>query len=299
VQETVAEPEIAGTLAEILFHKGHFLIGRLDDGAAVKGNMFIPQIGLEYRFKGRWVGSRWGNTFVFSSYKRSYPKSLPAVRKYLEENAKWVGPEISGKITAAYGEESLAILKKDPERVATEISGITLERAKEISEMLKRMEEHEELEIALNSALGDALSPRIRHKVLELWGADAPAKVRENPYALIEAIEGIGFLTADKIAQKNGFKLDGYPRIKAGVLHTLTEAAWNSGHTLLPRNLLVLKAREILRINPELIEALLFQMSGEKAITFYGDALWLPEIHRDEETIAVKIKALEHHDVIS
>jgi exodeoxyribonuclease V alpha subunit len=294
LRENGSDIELSGTLAEIRFHKGNFVIGHLEDGISVKGNMLMPQVGLEYRLRGRWNHSpRWGKTFVFSSYKRSYPRSVSAVRRYLEENAKWIGPETSQKIASLYGEQTLEILKREPERVASEVSGITLPRAQEISGMLKQMEAHEELEIALQDLVGEALSPRLRHKVLELWGPDAPAKIRENPYALIDAVSGVGFLTADRIAQRAGFKLDGYPRIKAGVLHTLSEAAWNSGHTLLPRNLLVLKAREILRIDPEHIEALLLQISSEKVITFHGDAVCLPELRRDEEIIAERLKSLK------
>lgn len=285
---------VSGTLAEIRFHKENFLIGKLDNGVSVKGPMTEPQVGLQYRFQGKWVHSpRWGDTFLFASYQRSYPTSAKAIQAYLEENAKWVGPEISQKIVAAYGTDSLQVLKTEPERVAGEISGITLARAQEISAMLKAMEASEALEIALVEVVGEEVSPRLRHKIADLWGADAPARIRENPFALIEAVKGIGFLTADRIAQKNGFKPDGYPRIKAGVLFTLEEAAWNSGHTLLPRNLLVLKARQILRINPEFIEALLLQISGEGAITFYGDAVCLPELHRDEVTVAEQLKRIQ------
>lgn len=301
MRQNGSDSEIAGTLGEILFQKGNFVIGHLEDGTAVKGNMLAPQVGLEYRLKGKWVHSpRWGKTFLFSSYKRSYPQSLAAIRRYLEENAKWVGSEISQKIVAAFGEKTLAVLKNEPELVAKEISGITEARASEISTMLKAMEAHEELEIALQDLVGEALSPRLRHKVLELWGTDAPAKIRENPYALIEAVNGVGFLTADKIAMKAGFKADGYPRIRAGVLHALNEAAWNSGHTLLPRNLLVLKAREILRVNPEHIDALLLQISAEKAITFHGDAVCLPQLRRDEEIVSERLKAMNaQHEPVS
>src|SRR5258708_39896121 len=127
--------------------------------------MVAPQVGLEYRFIGAFTHSeRWGDTFLFSTYKRSYPKSVEAIRRYLEENAKWIGPEISRKIIMAYGEEALSVLKTDPVRVTKEIAGISDARALEISAMLKAMEEHEEMEVALNDVLGDALSPRLRHK---------------------------------------------------------------------------------------------------------------------------------------
>ncbi len=294
VEKNRQEREVAGTLSEIRFHKANFLIGILDNGIAVKGNMAVPQVGLEYRFYGAWTHSpRWGDSFLFSTYKRSYPKSAEAIRLYLEENAKWVGPEISQKIIAAYGEEALVILKKEPERVAKEISGITEARALEVSAMLRSMEEHEEMEVALNGVLGDLLAPRLRHKVLELWGPDAPAKIRQNPYQLIEALTGVGFLTADRIAHKVGFAVEGYPRIKAGIVHALQEAAWNAGHTFLPRNLLALKARDLLRLNTETIDAVIPLIAEERAIVLEESTVYLPSLRSDEKVVADRLKAIK------
>ena len=88
---------LAGVLESIRFHKAGFLIGKLDDGTSVKGHMLSPQIGMEYEFHGRRERHpRWGETFLFSDYRASYPKDAAAIRAYLIENCRWVGPDFGG-----------------------------------------------------------------------------------------------------------------------------------------------------------------------------------------------------------
>lgn len=284
---------IEGTLTEIRFHKDNFLIGRLNNGIAVKGTMTAPQLGMEYRFQGKWTEHpRWGKSFAFSSYTRSAPKSLPAIQAYLEQNSKWVGPETARKIIQAFGETSLEILKNEPERVAHEIPGITTGRALEISAMLKKAEAHEALEIALNEIFDNLpVSARIRHKIIDRWGSEAPDRIKKDPYQLIEAIGGIGFLTADRIAKKVGFEPEGYPRLRAGVLHALGEAAWSGGHTFLPREALIRRAQELLCVAPDRIIGALAQMSAEGPIVAAdADNIYLRELYAAETGVAEKLR---------
>ena len=119
---------LTGTLEAIRFHKTGFLIGKLDSGVSIKGPMVAPQVGMEYAFRGRMERHpRFGETFVFSDYTASYPKDATAIRAYLIENCKWIGPEISKRLVNAYGQETLAVCKADPERVARETRAV-LER---------------------------------------------------------------------------------------------------------------------------------------------------------------------------
>lgn len=269
------------------------MIGRLEDGTAIKGLMPMPQTGLRHSFRGRWVRSpRWGDTFQFSGYRRSYPTTVEAIRVYLEQNAKWVGPEVSKRIVEAFDVESLSVLKTDPERVAREIDGITRPRADEIAAMLRAMEDHEKLELALNDVLGEALSPRQRNAVVELWSTRAPEIIRENPYALIEEVDGVGFAVADRIAARLKFAPDGYPRVKAGLLHVLRESAWSGGHTLLPQEALIRKSIELLGIDPKTMAEVLARMIAEAIVVSVQDGIYLMELYRDETSVAQTLKRL-------
>jgi exodeoxyribonuclease V alpha subunit len=285
---------LQGVLASIKFHQANFLIGVLDDGSTVKGNMLSPQVGLEYAFRGRWERHpRWGEQFAFTDYRASYPTDLEAVRSYLMENCKWIGPEISRRLVKAYGKETLAVCKEDPDRVAGEIAGLTPRRAKEIAAMLRNNEANEKLQLALKDLLGGTkVSRRAANQILEKWGQDAPARIRENPYALIEAIDGVGFLTADEVARKIGYDFAGAPRVRAGIVHTLKEQAFGKGHTCLPRNVLVSEAGKILGVPPERIDAELGPLEKDGLVVAVDGFVYLKAYHDDEKRIAEKLKVL-------
>jgi len=290
-----APPEtLTGTLEAIRFHKSGFLIGKLDNGTSVKGHMIAPQVGMEYEFRGRAEHHpRWGETFIFSDYKASYPKDATAIRAYLVENCKWIGPEISKRLVNAYGAETLAVCKADPERVAREIPGLTAKRALEIAAMLRNNEADEELQLRLNEILsGTRVSRRAVARIVELWGREAPDRIRANPYALIEAVDGIGFLTADQVARKAGYEPGGLPRVKAGLLHLLKEMAFAQGHTAAPAAMLLEEAGKLLELGAEAMEPALKVLADEKLIIVEGGLVSLASLYEDERSIAGKLRVL-------
>lgn len=298
---------LSGVLREIRFHKESFLIGKLDGGASIKGNMVSPQIGMEYHFKGKWERHpRFGDTFLFSEYRASYPKELSAIRAYLMENAKWIGPEISKKLVGTFKEDTLDVCKADPERVAKEIPGITKKRALEISAMLKNNEANEELQLQLKGIIeGTRVSKRAVFKAIELYGQQAPEKIKENPYRLIEDIDGIGFLTADEVARKVGFDTEGRPRIQAGLVHMLKESAFTGGHTCLPVEHLVNETKKLLDISDKNIRKVISMMIEEGHLVSVKSNIedvaehagtwahiYLQSFYEAEKKIAQKLKKL-------
>jgi exodeoxyribonuclease V alpha subunit len=285
---------LSGILDAIRFHKANFLIGKLDSGISVKGHMFSPQVGMEYAFHGRMEHHpRFGDTFVFSDYKASYPKDATAIRAYLMENCKWIGPEISKRLVNAYGQDTLAVCKADPERVARETPGLTPKRALEIAAMLRNNEANEELQLRLNEILhGTRVSRRATARMVELWGHEVPDRIRANPYALIEAVEGIGFVTADDIARKVGYQRDGLPRIQAGLVHLLKELAFAQGHTAVPAALLLEEAGKLLDLPRAVIEPALKVLADNKLIVIQDDLISLASLFEDEQFIAKKLRTL-------
>ena len=286
--------QLQGVLSTVRFHQANFLVGILEDGTTVKGNMLSPQVGLEYVFRGRRERHpRWGEQFAFVDYRASYPTGLDAVRRYLMENCRWIGPEISRRLVNTYGKETLAVCKESPQRVAAEISGITLLRAQEIAAMLRNNEANEALQLALTDLLGGTkVSRRALSRILEKWGQDAPARIRENPYALIEAIDGIGFLTADEVARKIGYDVAGAPRIRAGILHTLKEQAFGQGHTCLPTSMLLCEAEKILALAPERIGSEIGSLEKDGLVVAVDGFVYLKSYHDDEKLVAEKLKVL-------
>ena len=290
----MSDEQLQGILSTIKYHRENYLIGILEDGITVKGDMLSPQVGLEYTFRGNWERHPlWGNQFAFTEYQASYPTDLDVLRFYLMENCKWIGPSISKHLIDAYGTETLAICKKNPDRVASEISGITLRRAKRIAKMLQNNERDEKLQLALKELLsGTKISRRAVNKILEKWNQDALARIRENPYNLIDAIDGIGFLMADELARKLGYDFSGAPRLRAGILHILKEQAFSQGHICFPRMKLLSETEKILAIPPTRIDTELEPLEQENLVTIVDDFVYLKCHYDDEMLTAEKLKAL-------
>jgi exodeoxyribonuclease V alpha subunit len=212
-----------------------FTIGRLCDGSSIKGTLREASIGLEWHFLGRWVSDpRWGWTFIFEDARAIIPTTTQGVRDYLRAHAKWVGPEISRAIVTKYGADALTILKTDPARVASEIKGITLERASEIKAALIDHEAIEAVEVDVRGIVGPAgVNARQIRAILDRHGRQAAIVCRENPYRMIEEVDGVGWATADRIGKSIGIDPRAPARIRAGMLHVLREAE-GEGHTCMP-----------------------------------------------------------------
>jgi len=289
--------EIAGVLTTVRFHQNSFLIGQLDTGTWVKGPMLKPQIGLRYVFRGAWQRHpTYGDQFSFKDFTTEYPSDLEGIRMYLKEKAKWIGPAISRELLKKYGAQTLQTLKEQPEQVAREINGITLERALEISAMLKNNEADEKLQIALNTILGGSkVSKRAIQNVLEKWGGNAVAKIEENPYVLTQ-IDGIGFLTADEVARNIKYDFHAPERIRAGVLHAISEAAWGEGHVCLPENLLLEAAGKLLQLNKQEIALQIPELVNLGTIVQEDGSIYSKSLYDQERIIYEKLKILVTHE---
>ena len=114
------------------------------------------------------------------------------------------------------------------------------------------------------------------------WGQDAPGRIRENPYALIEAIDGIGFLTADEVARKIGYDFAGAPRLRAGIVHTLKEQAFSQGHTCLPRPKLLSEAERILAVPPDRVGTEIDPLEKDGLVVAVDGFVYLKPYYDDE-----------------
>lgn len=289
--------EISGVLETVRFHNNSFLIGQLDSGTWVKGPMLKPQIGLQYTFRGNWQRHpTFGDQFSFKDFSTEYPSNLEGIRTYLREHTKWIGPAVSRQLLKTYGEKTLQTLKENPEQVSREISGITLERAMEISAMLRNNEADEKLQIALNTILGGSKVPkRAIQNILETWKGDAVAKIEENPYCLTQ-ITGIGFLTADEIARNIKYDFHSPERIRAGLIHALQESAWSNGHVCLPRKMLVAAAKELLQLDSAEITAQIPDLIEKQVFVEAEDFIYTVGLYTSEQVVFEKLKMLVRHE---
>ncbi len=255
--------------------------------------------GQTVELTGQWVSHReYGTQFKFSAGFALPPDGSEAIERYLASGLiKGVGAATARNIVNRFGDEALDILENHPERLA-EIRGISLKKAGEIS--ASYLEQHGMRAIVMGlQSYGISSAQAV--KLYKLYGQDTLARVRQNPYQLIDDVEGIGFRTADQIAQNVGFGADSPFRVSAGLKYTLNWARTDGGHTCLPMERLTAIAAESLRCDEELCREQLEELilSGQLlARQIDGvDCVFLPFLYQWESECARMLLQLRSHPV--
>jgi len=291
--------KLEGILIDKVFfnEKNGFFIGRFDTGDhihKVKGTLPGYRLGLKYIFEGKWESHpRYGKSFAFDNYKVDLPIDLEAVRQYLE-SFKWLGPVVTSRIMKIYKENALKILKEQPDRVAAEINGLTIDRAKELSSALIDVEEEEVVQIEMTKLFKGLRIPKaVRGAMLAEYGSAAVDMIRKNPYSLIENFSGVGFLTADQLARRLGIKKDDPARISAAMNHVMQDAARGDGHTVLCMADAVKRFVVISSLDKEVIGAHLMKVIEDgRIVEPEPGKIALPALAKAEKYCAEKIKVL-------
>ena len=178
------------------------------------------------------------------------PSTLLGIERYLGSGLiRGVGPATAKLIVQQFGKRTLDIMSETPERLI-EVPGIGKKRAAQLGQAFLEQYAAREAMVFLQSY---GVSPSLAVKISKRYGADAQQKIRENPYRLIDDIEGVGFLTADRIALTLGIARDSEYRLQSGLKYVLMEAANGEGHTYLPKEMLISHAANALRVNPGLL----------------------------------------------
>ena len=178
------------------------------------------------------------------------PSTLEGIEKYLGSGmVKGIGPHFAKKLVQAFGEQVFDVIEQTPERL-TELDGIGPKRKQRVVEAWEAQKIIREIMVFLHShGVGTARAVRI----YKTYGNEAIVRVRENPYRLALDIHGIGFKTADTLAQRLGIPRDAVIRAQAGVRHVLQEFA-EDGHCAVHHDELIETATTLLEIPVTIIE---------------------------------------------
>lgn len=216
----------------------------------VVGKTPLVQPGEYIQSSGRWTNHRdHGLQFQAELLKTAPPNSLEGIEKYLSSGLiKGIGPHFARKLVKAYGEDEFDVIEKAPNRLK-ELDGIGPKRVQRIVTGWDDQKAIREIMVFLQS-YGVGTSRAVR--IYKTYGADAIPLVCENPYRLARDIRGIGFRTADQIAEKPGVSRTSRMRARAGIAFTLTEAV-SEGHCGLPEDDLFPIAEELLKIPREIL----------------------------------------------
>ena len=244
---------------------------------------------------GSWVTDRdHGRQFKAVFVKISPPNTLTGIERYLGSGmVKGIGPVYAGRLVKAFGAEVFDIIEHTPERLR-EVDGIGEVRAKKIMAGWADQKIIRDIMVFLHSN-GVSTSRAVR--IFKTYGQNAVATVTENPYRLAQDIRGIGFLSADTIAQKIGIALDSPLRAGAGVSYALSEAS-GQGHCGLPRAELVALAVKLLDISESIIDAAIDQELANGVViadTIDGKpSIFLASLYHAEKSIVAQMRRLQH-----
>src|SRR5208283_3724619 len=260
-----------------------------------------PMPGEIIRMHGEWTNHpKFGEQFKIVFYKSMVPASVNGIQKYLGSGLiKGIGPVMAKRIVKEFGKDTLDVIEADVEKLSA-VEGIGTKRIEMIKKAWADQKEIREVMIFLQS---HGVSSGYATKIFKQYGNEAIKVVKENPYRLATDNFGIGFITADEIAEKLGFGKDSELRAQAGILYVLHELS-DEGHVYYPYEPLIEKCEEILQTDREIIVKAVGTIALEKMIVIEdlnedfdnfsenNKAVYLAKFHLSETSIAKRLKIL-------
>lgn len=290
------EIEMEGVVTRIVYEntENGFFVGRLRTEELAPevtfiGNLMAISPGETVRLQGHWEeNNRFGRQFRTSSMEVILPTSAQGIEKYLGSGLiPGIGPVYAKRLVEAFGVETLQVISDAPERLR-HVPGIGKKRAGQIREAWDKQRAVQSIMIFLQ---GHGITAGQAVRIYKQYGDAAAATLRANPYRLARDITGIGFLTADRIARQMGIAVDAPARIKAGVLHALSEAG-DAGHIFYRGEELRTAAAELLKVSEDTFMPILTEMLNDRELIQEGDAWYLPLMHAAETGCAERLKRL-------
>jgi exodeoxyribonuclease V alpha subunit len=263
------------------------------DLVTVVGSLPSANPGEWVTAEGNWIQDReFGLQFKAEMLTSTAPTTKEGIEKYLGSGmVKGIGPVYAQKLVAKFGEQIFDVIEKESAKLE-EVDGIGPKRRQKIKTAWGEQKVIREIMVFLHSN-GVSTSRAVRiHKT---YGENAIESVRADPYRLAKDIHGIGFKTADQIAQKMGIPVDSLIRACAGLSHVLLEAT-GEGHCALPMETLKEGAGQLLLVDEKIVTEALERTlaSGDLVRETIGELelIFLPYLKRAEENIAARIKNL-------
>ena len=234
-----------------------------DGLATVVGN--LPEIspGEHLSLEGRWsTHPQYGKQFTVEVCRQTLPATIEGLKRYLGSGLiQGIGPQLAERIVDHFEKDTLEVIEEQPQQLS-EVPGIGTKRSHMITQAWEEQKEIKEIMLFLHS---HGVSTNLSVKIYKAYGEESLAVVQQDPYQLERDIHGIGFKTADSIAQNLGLPTDHPSRMEAGVIYTLNEMI-NEGHVYAPRSPLTDRALELLEADPDLIDEALERLVKENRI---------------------------------
>ena len=288
---------LTGLIERVTFHnpENGFAVLRVkvkgrEELVTVTGKTTSVTAGEHVEASGRWVIDRQhGQQFKADELKTTHPASAEGIEKYLASGAiRSIGPKLAAKIVAVYHERTLELFEKAPDFLL-HVKGIGQERLKRIRQSWEEQREVRKLMLFLTE---HGITSGRAVRIYRTYGHEAIAKIKANPYQLVDDIRGIGFKTADELAATLGIDRNSPYRARAAVLYTLQELA-GDGHCGFPESGVVEQTTKLVQVDQQIVEAAVKAAVGDRSVLredVDGEPwLYLASLHRAEVGLAKSI----------
>ena len=295
-----AEETLDGTVERFVFRndESSFTVARFEtpghQHVTIVGELVGVNEGLPLRLRGHWVDDKkFGRQFRIQTYQLRAPETLVGIERFLGSGViPGIGPELARRLVGHFGMDTLEVIDRKPERLV-EVSGIGAGRARKLAAAFAAQRDVQDVMVFLR---GHGVSAAFAARIVKKYGKDAINVVRTNPYRLAHEIWGIGFRTADAIADKLGIARDAPERLEAGLLHALETSA-EAGHMHLPDDELVVAAADLLgvvsdKLLPRLAALEQHRLIVREVLGHRGACTMMPWAHDAEVSSAGLLAAL-------
>ena len=291
--------EIEGVLSEIIYQNevNGYTVGVIeteDEQITVVGYLPFIKKGDTLKITGKFVEHKdYGEQFKIETFEKLMPQTLSALEKYLANgNIKGIGPATATKIIKKFGEETIHVLKFEPEKLA-QIKGISKDKAVEISESFVENWEVWQI-VGFLERFG--IGAENAKKVYDMLGANAIAEIEADPYILIDISRGVDFKQIDQMAIKLGIERENQKRVKSGIKYALIKITYN-GHCCTLESNLIEYVKTLLNVNETVIQdgIVNLKVNNEIVVENRNDEKWvyLYSFYKAENQIAERILKLD------
>ncbi|MEV0410996.1 ATP-dependent RecD-like DNA helicase [Streptomyces sp. NPDC050448] len=259
---------VEGVLERITYanEESGYTVARVDTGRGsgdlltVVGSLLGAQPGESLRMEGRWGSHpQYGKQFTVENYRTVLPATIQGIRRYLGSGLiKGIGPKIADRIVEHFGTDTLDVIEAEPKRLI-EVPGLGPKRTRLIGAAWEEQKAIKEVMVFLQ---GVGVSTSIAVRIYKKYADASISVVKNQPYRLAADVWGIGFLTADRIAQAVGIPHDSPERVKAGLQYALSQST-DQGHCFLPEERLIADGVKLLQVDTGLVIECLAELAAD------------------------------------
>lgn len=289
--------EIFGYLDSITFseEENGFMVAKIKEPkkkepTPIVGIMPGIHIGETIRCKGIWkLHPKFGQQFEVQSFEAQAPTDAAGIQRYLESGMiKGIGPAYAGRIVDKFGAETLNMIETRPEKLLS-VPGIGEKRVELIIRCWKEQRMVRSVMIFLR---GHGVSPSFAQKIFKAYGEESIEKMLENPYRIAQEIRGIGFKSADRIAQDLGVAKNAPQRIASGIQYVLWELS-GEGHVCYPKAELLGVCEKMLEVESEKVAEQIEALVEQKILVEEEGVVWIKPLFLSELGIARELARIQ------